>query len=43
MVVEIVDAEDKIEAFLATVEPMMTKRLVTLEKVRVRHYGQAED
>ncbi len=39
VVVEIVEAEDKIEAFLAAVEPMMGSGLITLEKVRVRRYG----
>jgi len=39
VVVEIVEAEDKIEAFLTAVEPMMGSGLITLEKVRVRRYG----
>jgi PII-like signaling protein len=39
IVVEIVDGEDKIEAFLAEIEPMMGSCLVTLEKVRVLQYG----
>lgn len=39
VVVEIVEAEDKVEAFLAAVEPMMGSGLITLEKVRVRRYG----
>ncbi len=39
LVIEIVDAEDKIEAFLDTVEPMLGSSLVTLEKVQVRRYG----
>lgn len=41
VVVEIVEAEDKVEAFLAAVEPMMGSGLITLEKVRVRRYGSA--
>jgi PII-like signaling protein len=39
MVVEIVDAEEKIRAFLAVLEQMMPSGLVTLEKVQVLHYG----
>ena len=39
MVVEIVDSEERITAFLDAIEPMMTKGLVTLEKVRVIRYG----
>jgi hypothetical protein len=41
MVVEIVDAEERIEAFLAAVEPMMGSGLITVEKVKVRRYGSA--
>jgi hypothetical protein len=37
--IEIVDAEDRIEAFLDAIEPMMGSGLVTLEKVRVIRYG----
>jgi PII-like signaling protein len=39
IVIEIVDGEDKIEAFLAEIEPMLGSCLVTLEKVRVLQYG----
>jgi len=39
MVVEIVDTEQKIERFLAEIEPVMGSGLVTLEKVRVLRYG----
>jgi len=39
MVIEIVDAEDKIKAFLATIEPIMGAGLVTLERVQVLRYG----
>ena len=39
MVVEIVDAEEKIEAFLTTLETMVGDGLVTLEKVRVVKYS----
>jgi len=38
MVVEIVDAEDKINAFLPILDAMMGGGLVTLEPVRVIHY-----
>ena len=38
MIIEIVDAEDKIKAFLPVLDPMMGGGLVTLEKVRVIHY-----
>ena len=40
VVVEIVDAEDKIEAFLPVLDEMMESGLVTLEKARVLHYGR---
>jgi PII-like signaling protein len=39
MVIEIVDSEEKIEAFLPALEPMIGSGLVTLEKVRVIQYG----
>lgn len=40
LVVEIVDSEEKIGAFLPTLETMMTASgLVTLEKVQVIRYG----
>lgn len=35
LVIEIVDTEDKINAFLPALEPMMNGGLVTLEKVQV--------
>ena len=35
-VIEIVDAEEKIEAFLPVFDAMMGSGLVTLEKVKVR-------
>ncbi|HEY5752243.1 MAG TPA: DUF190 domain-containing protein [Chthoniobacterales bacterium] len=38
MVVEIVDTEDKINAFLPVLEEMMEGGLVTLEKARVIRY-----
>lgn len=42
VVVEIVDAEDKIEAFLPVLDEMMGGGLVTLENVKVHHYGSGQ-
>jgi PII-like signaling protein len=42
VVIEIVDAEDKIQAFLPTLDEMMKGGLVTLEKVKVIHYRAGE-
>lgn len=39
LVVEIVDTEARIEAFLPVLDGMMTSGLVTLEKARVLRYG----
>ena len=39
MVIEMVDAEDKIKAFLAAIESIMGAGLVTLERVQVLRYG----
>lgn len=39
LIVEIVDGEDKINAFLPVLEGIMTSGLVTLEKVEVLQYG----
>jgi len=39
LVIEIVDSEDKIRAFLAELDSMTEMGLVTLEKVEVVHYG----
>jgi PII-like signaling protein len=39
LVIEIVDAADKIDAFLPVLERMMEGGLVTLEKVQVLRYG----
>jgi len=41
MVIEIVDAEEKIEAFLPQLEPMIQGGLVTLEPVKVIDYRAA--
>lgn len=39
MVIEIVDSEAKIQAFLPILDEMMTSGLVTMEKVQVLQYG----
>ena len=38
IVIEIVDAEDKVDAFLPTVDELVTEGLVTLEAVRIVRY-----
>ncbi len=40
MVVELVDSEDKINAFLPLLDGMMGSGLVTIEKVKVLQYGE---
>ena len=40
LVIEIVDAEEKIDAFLPVLDAMMGSGLVTLEKVKVVQYGR---
>jgi PII-like signaling protein len=39
-VIEIVDSEDKIDAFLPVLDGMIGSGLVTLEKVKVLQYGK---
>ena len=39
LVIEIVDSEEKIDAFLPMLDGMMTSGLITLEKVQVLQYG----
>lgn len=39
VVVEIVDSQEKIDAFLPALDSMMTSGLVTIEKVQVLQYG----
>ena len=39
IVVEIVDSQDKIDAFLPALDSMMSSGLVTMEKVQVLQYG----
>lgn len=43
VVIEIVDTEEKIEAFLPTLDGMISGGLVTLEKVQVLQYGPAAE
>jgi len=38
LVIEIVDSEEKVNAFLPVLDEMMKGGLVTLEKARVIHY-----
>ncbi len=40
IVVELVDSEDKINAFLPLLDGMMGSGLITLERVKVLQYGQ---
>jgi PII-like signaling protein len=42
LVIEIVDSEDKINAFLPALDGMMTSGLITMEKVQVLQYGTKE-
>ena len=39
LIIEIVDAEDKINAFLPQLQELVGGGLITIEKVRVVHYG----
>ena len=41
IVLEIVDTQDKIDAFLPILDGMMSSGLVTMEKVQVLQYGKA--
>lgn len=43
VVIEIVDSEEKIQAFLPVLDEMMAGGLVTLEKVRVIDYRSGSD
>ncbi|MGE0629856.1 MAG: DUF190 domain-containing protein [Hyphomicrobiaceae bacterium] len=43
IVIEIVDAEDRINAFLPEIDKMIGSGLVTLEKVKVLRYGTNEN
>jgi len=39
LVIEIVDSEERINAFLPVLDEMMSSGLITLEKVQVLQYG----
>jgi len=43
LIIEIVDSEEKINAFLPTLDGMIGSGLVTLEKVQVLQYGPAKN
>jgi uncharacterized protein len=43
VIIEVVDSEEKIEAFLKLLDGMMASGLVTLEKVKVLQYGARKD
>jgi len=43
LVIEIVDAEDKVQAFLPVLDSMIGSGLVTMEKVKVLRYGTTKD
>src|ERR671925_95485 len=43
LVIEIVDSEAKINAFLPLLDGMMTSGLITLEKVQVLYYGSDDE
>ena len=42
VMVELVDSQERIEAFLPVLDGMMTSGLVTMEKVQVLQYGTAK-
>lgn len=42
LIIEIVDSEEKIAAFLPALDAMMTSGLITLEKVQVIQYGNSK-
>ena len=39
LVIEIVDSEEKVNAFLPELDRLMTSGLITLERIEVLHYG----
>ncbi len=41
IIIEIVDTQPKIDAFLPTLDKMMTSGLITIEKVQVLQYGNS--
>ena len=42
MVIEIVDSQEKIDAFIPVLDKMMGSGLITVEKVQVLQYGDAK-
>jgi hypothetical protein len=42
IIIEVVDAQDKIDAFLPELEKLMGSGLVTIENVKVLRYGDGE-
>ncbi|MGA7711721.1 MAG: DUF190 domain-containing protein [Rhizomicrobium sp.] len=42
LIIEIVDSEEKINAFLPVLDTMMGSGLVTIEKVKVLQYGETK-
>jgi hypothetical protein len=40
VIIEIVDSQEKIDAFLPVLDSMMSSGLVTIEKIQVLQYGQ---
>jgi hypothetical protein len=43
MVIEIVDSQAKIDAFIPVLDKMMGSGLITVEKVQVLQYGDGKD
>ena len=43
MVIEIVDTQEKIDAFLPLLDPLMGSGLVTLERVQVLQHGDSKE
>ena len=43
MVIEIVDSQEKIDAFIPVLDKMMGSGLITVEKVQVLQYGDGKD
>ena len=40
MVIEIVDSRDKVDSYLAAIEPIVPGRLITIESIEVLRYGR---
>jgi PII-like signaling protein len=43
LIIEIVDAQQKIDVFLPELDAMMSSGLITIEKVQVLQYGSADN